>query len=77
LGWLVAARFWDLAEEAHLYLLVTGAPLALFSLHLPNGSVQAIIAAGALGAVQWTLVGFISAWFERRERRHSDRDTAV
>ena len=67
LAWIGASRFMGLAEEAHLYLLVTGAPLALFSLDLPNGSLLAIAVAGVLGAAQWIVASLISDWFSRRE----------
>ena len=60
------------SEDAHLYLIVTGAPLAILSLALPNGSVLAIAAAGLLGTVQWIAVAAIDWYFDRRNRDPSD-----
>ena len=60
--WIMLAVF-DVAEariSAHLVLAITGVPLSLISLYLPNASMQGIIAAALLGLVQWTA---LVAWW--------------
>jgi hypothetical protein len=58
----------DARVGAHLWLLFTGTPLALLSLYLPHGSLQAIVAAGLLGLIQWVPV---IAWWSSG-KRHAD-----
>ncbi|STR45796.1 hypothetical protein EV682_11333 [Iodobacter fluviatilis] len=40
--------------SAHIMLCITGFPLALASLYFPNGTIEAVAIAGALGLIQWT-----------------------
>nr|BAJ06854.1 hypothetical protein [uncultured bacterium] len=54
----------DAGANAHLALTVTGLPISLLSLSLPNGSLVAVLVAGLLGLVQWVLV--MKLWGKRR-----------
>jgi len=47
-----------------LALMVTGLPISLLSLYLPNGSLVAVLTAGLLGWVQWVVV--MKLWSKRR-----------
>lgn len=51
---------------AHLWLALTGAPLALLSFHLPSASLIAVVSAAVLGTTQWAAVAAVSAWCARR-----------
>jgi hypothetical protein len=53
---LWAASGYGDSWAGHLYLVFTGLPFAILSLHIPNGSVLATLAAGAIGWLQWCLV---------------------
>jgi hypothetical protein len=67
--YLVWSGFWIVATivpigdggvSAHLWLTVTGFPLAFLSWLLPHGSVEAVITAGILGAIQLlALIAFL------------------
>jgi hypothetical protein len=50
----------------------TGAPISLLSLQvIPNGSLFATIAAGALGWIQWCLIAeVLSRWDAWKDRNH-------
>ena len=70
--WVVLALF-DVAESrisGHIALAITGMPMALASLYLPNGSLQAIVVAALLGLGQW--VGLV-AWWSTDYPERSDR----
>ena len=42
---------------AHLWLIISGLPLSLLSLQvMPNGSFLAVLAAGVIGMLQWSIV---------------------
>lgn len=58
--------------SAHFVLTLTGLPFSLMSWRiLPNGSVLATSAAGAIGFVQWLLVAEANArWESRRKSRY-------
>lgn len=61
----------DAGVVAHMGLLFTGLPAALFSLVLPHGSLPGVLAAGVLGLLQWT---FLANWASRAlARRKADR----
>jgi hypothetical protein len=61
----------DAGVNAHLALLFTAPPASLISLFLPNGTLLAVLAAGALGMAQWIAVAeFASRWFARRGASH-------
>jgi hypothetical protein len=60
----------DGGAPAHLWLTITGFPLAFLSWYLPHGSIQAVVAAGVIGAVQ--LLALI-AFFGRRARPTRER----
>ena len=59
-------------KAGHIYLAVTGLPLALLSFHIiPNGSVFATFVAGVIGWVQWCLVAEAnSRWETWRKSKH-------
>lgn len=46
----------DAGVNSHLALLFTGAPVSLFSLLVPHGSLLGVVLAGALGLFQWAAV---------------------
>ena len=71
LGWLAAAAVQggEVAEAAHLCLILTGLPSALLSLALPHASLPAIALAGALGTVQWAAVVALAGYMDRRRPR--------
>ena len=59
----------DGGVSAHLWLTVTGFPLAFLSWYLPHGSIQAVAASAALGTIQLlTLVAFLTRRLNRREQ---------
>ena len=61
---LSAVGFGD-SKAGHLFLAVSGLPLALLSLHvIPNGSVFATFIAGLIGWLQWCLVAEANARWE-------------
>ena len=61
---LSAVGFSD-SKAGHLFLAVSGLPLALLSLHvIPNGSVFATFIAGLIGWLQWCLVAEANARWE-------------
>ena len=54
---LLAATGYGDSKAGHVYLIFTGLPFSLLSLHIiPNGSVLATFAAGAIGWLQWCFV---------------------
>jgi hypothetical protein len=58
----------DAGVNAHLALLFTAPPTSLLSLLLPNGTLLAVLAAGALGIAQWVAVAeSLSRWSVRRK----------
>ena len=60
----------DAGVNAHLALLLTAPPASLFSLLLPNGTLLAVLSAGALGMAQWVVVAeFASRRLARRPGR--------
>jgi hypothetical protein len=66
LFWIVPALF-NIGESTitgHLALAITGMPLALASLYLPNGTVQGLLMAAVLGLGQWTA---LVAWWSTDE----------
>jgi len=61
---LSATGFGD-SKAGHLFLAVSGIPLALLSLQVtPNGSVFATFIAGLIGWLQWCLVAEANARWE-------------
>ncbi len=58
----------DGGVNAHLALLFTGPPAALFSLYLPHGTLAGVAVAGALGAVQWVLIAQVASRSSSRRR---------
>ena len=61
---LSAVGFGD-SKAGHLFLAVSGLPLALLSLHvIPNGSIFATFIAGLIGWLQWCLVAEANARWE-------------
>jgi len=62
----------DWTAYAHLALVVTGPPAALFTLYLPNGTFSSTVAAGVLGWVQWVVVAELLARSSLRRRAHDD-----
>ena len=69
--WVLFCVLWAItgygdSKVAHLYLALTGLPLALLSLHIiPNGSPVATLAAGLIGLLQWCLVAEANARWEK------------
>lgn len=54
---LLAATGYGDSKAGHVYLIFTGLPFSLLSLHvIPNGSVLATFTAGAFGWLQWCFV---------------------
>ena len=69
---LSAAGFGD-SKAGHLFLAVSGLPLALLSLHvIPNGSVFATFIAGLIGWLQWCLVAEANARWEAWRKSKSE-----
>ena len=68
-GWVLiniiitVLKIGDAGVNAHLALMFTGIPVSLFSLFLPSGSLEAVLAAGFLGLAQWGLV--VKLWGRR------------
>jgi hypothetical protein len=58
----------EIALSAHLWLVITGLPSALLSLHLQNGSTLAVGAAALLGLVQWLLLAQLDSWLTQRKK---------
>jgi hypothetical protein len=46
----------EVSISAHILLCATGFPFALASLYFPNGTIEAVAIAGALGLIQWTVL---------------------
>jgi len=46
----------DAGVNAHLALVFTGLPTSLLSLLVPHGTLLAVLIAGILGLIQWSLV---------------------
>lgn len=76
--WVLFCMLWALtgfgdSKAAHLYLALTGLPLALLSLHIiPNGTLIATFAAGLIGLLQWCLVAEANAkWGELRKSKNT------
>jgi hypothetical protein len=77
--WLLLAIYGSLFSNhgefgviAHLWLIITGIPLSLLSLHvMPNGSVFGVFLAGVIGLIQWCAVAVLSvrwdAWRKRQK----------
>ena len=69
---LSAVGFGD-SKAGHLFLAVSGLPLALLSLHvIPNGSVFATFIAGLIGWLQWCLVAEANARWEAWRKSKSE-----
>lgn len=69
---LSATGFSD-SKAGHLFLAVSGIPLALLSLHVtPNGSVFATLVAGVIGWFQWCLVAEANARWEGRRKKNAN-----
>ena len=69
--WIILAmsNVADSRISGHLVLAITGMPLSLASLYLPNGSIHATVVAALLGLGQW--VGLVAWWstdYPERER---------
>ncbi len=74
---LLAATGYGDPESGQIMLLVSGFPFALLSLDImPNGSVLATFAAGALGCIQWGVLAEANVRFNRRRRQATDRRAA-
>lgn len=57
--------------SAHFWLIVTGLPLSLLSLHVvPNGGALAVLVAGLIGTAQWVLVAGVNSRWERWRQLH-------
>jgi hypothetical protein len=56
---VVAFNIGDGGVNSHLALLFSGFPSSLPSLALQHASLAAVLVAGALGAVQWSLVAWL------------------
>ena len=69
---LKALGLGDWNAYAHLALVVTGPPAAIFSLYLPHGTLPSTVAAGVLGWVQWVAVAELIARASLRRRAHDD-----
>jgi hypothetical protein len=69
---LNALAIGDWAAYAHLALVVTGPPAALFTLYLPNGALSSTVAAGVLGWVQWVAVAELLSRSSAHRRAHDD-----
>ena len=68
---LSATGFGD-NKAGHIYLIFSGLPLALLSLHVtPNGSVYATFVAGLIGWFQWCLVAEVNARWDDWRRSKS------
>ena len=47
----------EFGVSAHLWLIISGLPLSLLSLQImPNGSVLAVLVAGLIGLLQWSVI---------------------
>ena len=69
---LSAVGFGD-SKAGHLFLAVSGLPLALLSLHvIPNGSVFATFIAGLIGWLQWCLVAEANTRWEAWRKSKSE-----
>lgn len=74
--WCLAIIIWaflgngETQAAAHIYLIFTGLPLAIYTLFLPHASMLAIVTAASVGWVQWVAVaeGF-HRWDEWRARK--------
>jgi hypothetical protein len=62
----------DGGVNAHLWLIITGYPLALISLALPHGSVQAVLCAIVVGSIQWYGVLRLIERYIDKHRQRSD-----
>ena len=60
------------AFGAHLWLVFTGLPSALLSLHLQPGSLQGVSTAAMLGLVQWVLLAQLDCWLVQRKQGKDD-----
>lgn len=76
--WLAVAVFGDAfgaygeyGLAAQFYLTFSGLPLALLSWHvIPNGSPAGVLAAGAIGLLQWILVAEAGARWDAWRKAH-------
>lgn len=57
--------------STHLWLTITGLPLALLSWYVPNGTALGVLVAGLIGTIQWAAVAEANARWEawRQTRR--------
>jgi len=53
--------------SSHIWLILSGLPLSLTSLALPNGSLIGVVTAGILGFIQWAA---IVNFFKSRHNGH-------
>ena len=57
----------ELALGAHFWLVFTGLPSALLSLHFQHGSILGVGIAALLGLAQWPLVAQLDSWLVQRK----------
>ena len=69
---LLSAIGYGDSKAGHVFLIITGLPFSLLSLHvIPNGSVLATFVAGAIGWLQWFLVAEVnSRWDAWRKSKN-------
>jgi|SRR5690554_6676539 len=78
-AWVLLCVFWAMSgygdsKAAHLYLALTGLPIALFSLQItPNGAPLATLVAGLIGWVQWCLVTEINSRWNAWRNSKNDK----
>lgn len=69
-AWVLFCVLWAItgygdSKVAHLYVALTGLPLALLSFHIiPNGTPVATLAAGLIGLLQWCFLAEANARLE-------------
>jgi hypothetical protein len=61
----------EFGVSAHLWLILTGLPISLLSLEVPNGSVLGVLVAGIFGLLQWCVAAEVgSNWFTQRKSKN-------